>query len=267
MRLYFFSCGTLKTYRDMLIHDGGHVPFETPVPFFLIQHNGKNILFDTGCHLFDREDHLLPQLRENVVPNFTENEWVPNAISAIGLKPENIDFIILSHLHFDHAGAVKEFPNATVIVQKEEYDYLRRPDYFMTSSYYNDEAPAPVPNYLPDGGMGQVDWFFLNGWRDSPFDLFHDGKLLIYFTPGHSPGHQSLLVNTDKGGSFLLCADACYARENITTGILPGLVTDSSEYIQNLQLFQLMEKTGVTLVPGHDPELWQAFRLAPEYYE
>ncbi len=140
------------------------------------------------------KNHLLPRLLKGVKPVFKEDEWAPKAIEKVGLKPEDIDIIILSHLHHDHAGAVTAFPNATVIVQKVEYDYVRRPDYFMTQAYYNDEAPAPVTNFRFDGKdaleADNVDWYFLDGWKDDKFDLFNDGKLIIYFTPGHSVGHQ-----------------------------------------------------------------------------
>lgn len=271
MKLYFFSSGVLESYRDLFINNGGHTRFDVPVPFFLIQHKGKNILFDTGNHKDDMGTHLLPRLLGNVKPVFAEDEWAPKAIEKAGLKPEDIDFIILSHLHHDHAGAIADFPNATVIVQKAEYDYVRRPDYFMTQAYYNDEAPAPVTNFNFDGEdamkMKNVDWYFLNGWQDNKFDLFNDGKIIIYFTPGHSVGHQSLLVNTDEDGSFLLTADACYVEENIAAGVLPGLVCDSPSYLQNLKTFRLLEKTGVKIVTGHDPELWKTFKHAPEYYK
>lgn len=271
MKLYFFSCGILESYRDLFINNGGHTPFNVPVPFFLIQHKGKNILFDTGNHKDDGTTHLLPRLFAGVKPVFSEDEWAPNAIQKVGVKPEDIDIIIISHLHHDHAGAISEFPNATVIVQKSEYDYVRRPDYFMSQAYYNDEVPAPVMNFRFDGAdpleMKQIDWYFLNGWQDNKFDLFNDGKIIIYFTPGHSVGHQSLLVNTDKDGSLFLTADACYVEENISSGVLPGLVCDGPAYIQNLKTFRLLEKTGVKIVTGHDSVLWDTFKHAPAYYE
>ena len=255
MKLYFFSSGYLESYRDLFIVNGGHTTFNVPVPYFLIQHKGKNILFDTGNHKDDMNGHLSERLLSNVRPVFTEDEWAPKAIEKVGLKPEDIDFVIMSHLHHDHAGAITEFPNATVIIQKSEYDYAHRPDYFMTQAYYPDEFPQ------------DVNWYFLDGWNDNKFDLFNDGKIIIYFTPGHAYGHQSLLVDTDKDGSFLFTADACYVQENIDKGILPGLVCDCPAYLQNLKTFKLLEKQGVQIVTGHDPEKWETFKHAPEYYE
>lgn len=253
--VHFFSCGFLKSTKGLFVNGGGDDTFCVPVPFFLIQHRGKNILFDTGNHGEDMHGHLQEKLVRMVCPVFQEEELAHNAIRRVGVQPEDIDFIIVSHLHHDHAGEIGCFPNATVIVQQEEYDYVRRTDYFMNQAYYPDEAP-----------MQGIDWYFLNGWRDDKFDLFGDGKLVIYFTPGHTIGHQSLLVKTEESGAFLLTADACYTSENIVNGVLPGLVLDSHAYIQNLKLFRLMQKTGVTIVPGHDPVQWEKFRHAPEWY-
>ena len=72
MKLYFFSSGVLESYRDLFINNGGHTRFDVPVPFFLIQHKGKNILFDTGNHTDDMGTHLLPRLLGNVKPVFAE---------------------------------------------------------------------------------------------------------------------------------------------------------------------------------------------------
>lgn len=81
MKLYFFSSGVLESYRDLFINNGGHTRFDVPVPFFLIQHKGKNILFDTGNHKDDMGTHLLPRLLGNVKPVFADDEWAPKAIA------------------------------------------------------------------------------------------------------------------------------------------------------------------------------------------
>jgi N-acyl homoserine lactone hydrolase len=255
MKLYFFSCGFLKSTKGLFVNGGGNDAFCVPVPFFLIQHRGKNILFDTGNHCADMSGHLQEKLTRTVRPVFREEELAHHAIQTLGVQPENIDFIILSHLHHDHAGEICQFPNATVIVQQAEYDYAHRTDYFMEQTYYADEVPAQG-----------IDWYFLQGKADDRFDLFGDGRIVIYYTPGHTIGHQSLLVRTEKDGAFLLAADACYTAENIADGVLPGLVLDSHAYLHNLVTFRLLQKTGVTIVPGHDPLQWQQFRHAPEYY-
>lgn len=270
MKLFFFSCGILESTTDLFINGQGKDSFLAPVPFFLIQHNGKNIMFDTGNHPDDMIGHLLSRLTDNVNPIFSEADLAHNAIRKVGLTPEDIDIIILSHLHHDHAGEITFFPNATIIVQKDEFDYIRRPDYFMTQAYYNDEAPANVTNFYMDGKdvlkKPQIDWFFIDGNIDKSFDLFGDGRIVIVFTPGHTIGHQSLLVTTDDGTRFLLAADACYTEANLRSNTLPGLVADSHAYMNNLSYFRLLEKTGAKIVYGHDPQSWSQFNLAPEYY-
>ena len=273
MKLYFFQAGTLKSFRSVFFNNGGDSQIHVPAPFFLIQHRGKNILFDTGQHKDDIKDHFTPTLKTFATAFMDiETEYAPNAIKKVGLTPEDIDFVIISHLHHDHAGAIGEFPNATYIVQREEYDYVRRPDYFMAASYFNDEAPAAVNNYDMKGTEWQnlttnVDWFFLDGWQDDKFDIFGDGKIVIYYTPGHTVGHQSLMVRTDKDGDFFLTADACYTNESIELGILPGIVVKPQDYIRSLKRVRMFKKAGITVVTGHDDEAWETFRHAPEYYE
>lgn len=119
MKLFFFSCGVLKSTKGLFVNGGGDEAFFVPVPFFLIQYKGKNILFDTGNHREDGKGHLLKRLVQGVLPIFKEEELACQAIQTVGVKPEEINFLILSHLHHDHAGAITEFPGATVIVQKK----------------------------------------------------------------------------------------------------------------------------------------------------
>ena len=98
MKLYFFSCGFLKSTKGLFVNGGGNDAFCVPVPFFLIQHRGKNILFDTGNHCADMSGHLQEKLTRTVRPVFREEELAHHAIQTVGVQPEDIDFIILSHL-------------------------------------------------------------------------------------------------------------------------------------------------------------------------
>ena len=113
-----------------------------------------------------------------------------------------------------------------------------------------------------------VDWFILNGRDDDKFDLFNDGAIQIYFTPGHTPGHQSILVNLPKFGPMFFAADSCYTRENLCNGTLPGLMWNASETVRSFQRMRFLQDTmGATIITGHDPEEWKKIRQAPEFYE
>jgi glyoxylase-like metal-dependent hydrolase (beta-lactamase superfamily II) len=253
MKLYFFSAGQIVWPKANIVEGGGEEIVHSPTPFFLIQHKGKNILFDTGnpASLIGQ-----PPADGGVGMLLKEEEYAPNQLKVVlGLSPSDIDIIIMSHLHVDHVGSLKCFPSATVIVRKAEYEAAFSPLSSLKANY---------TEYTK--GLENTNWYFIE--NKAPFDLCGDGRIVTIATPGHTPGHQSLLLNTDKNGTMLLAADACYSRFNLAAmAPPPGLVCDRAAYVKNLQRFKLYEKAGTTLVTGHDPDDWAKFKHAPECYE
>lgn len=259
MQLYFFEAGVLKSQKQYFTLGADHgKPFVVPVPFFLIKHPAGVILFDTGNApevVTDKYAHW-GDVVAAYDPVMTSAQCCVNAIRQAGVKPEDVRYVILSHLHLDHAGCVGCFPNARYIVQRAEICYAYVPDSFMKSAYIRADFDKPV------------DWMLLEGWRDDAFDLFGDGALKICFTPGHTPGHQSLLLRLPKSGPFLLAADACYTEENLESNLLSGLAWSFGEAEKSvMRLKRLRESLGARIITGHDPEAWQKLRLAPEYYD
>ena len=259
MKLYFFEAGILKSFKQYFtLGLGIGEPFDVPVPFLLIDHPKGIVMFDTGNALeivSNKEEHW-GDILAAYDPVMTEDQWCVNAIQKVGYKPADVKYVILSHLHLDHAGGVGHFPNAKYIVQRDELHYAYVPDSFMKGAYIRKDFDKPV------------DWWILEGWRDDRLDLFGDGKIIIYFTPGHTPGHQSILVNLRNSGPMFFAADSCYTAENIDNDVLPGLAWNPSEVVKTVQRMKnLREFYGAQIVTGHDPEAWKGVKQAPEYYD
>lgn len=257
MKLYLFEAGILKSFKHYFtLNSGVGEPFDVPVPFVLIDHPKGPVLFDTGNALetvHDKRAHW-----GNIVaaydPVMTEDQYCATAIRKIGFAPEDIRFVILSHLHLDHAGGVGHFPNARYLVQRDELHYAYVPDPFMKAAYIRKDFDK------------DVDWFILDGWKDDHFDLYGDGTIRILFTPGHTPGHQSLLVDLPESGPMVFAADACYTQENLA-GTLPGLMWSAAETYRSVQRLRFLQDTqGATIITGHDPAAWKSLRQAPAYY-
>lgn len=257
IRLYFFEGGTLKSRKEYFTFnkDVG-VPFEVPVPFFLIKHPKGNILFDTGnaSAVAENPEKHWGEVVNAYYPIMTKEQYVVNQLNKIGIAPEDINYVILSHLHLDHAGGVGDFPNAVYVVQRCEYEWAYNPENTQKDAYIMADLNK------------QTDWQILNG--EEKMDFFNDGTLEIWFTPGHTPGHQSLLVNLEKSGKFLLTADSCYTEENLNDNIQSGLVWDSELSMQSVAKMKNLKKNSeVTIITGHDPLAWKNYRQAPEFYE
>jgi len=259
MKLYFFEAGVLKSQKQYftLGLDIGK-SFDVPVPFLLIDHPKGKVLFDTGNAfevIHEKKKHWGGMLAA-YDPVMTEEQWCVNAIKKVGVQPEEIKYVLLSHLHLDHAGGVGHFPNAKYIVQREELHFAYTPDYYMKGAYIRKDFDK------------DVDWLILEGWRDDKLDLFQDGSIIIYFTPGHTPGHQSILVNLPNSGPMFFAADACYTTQNIESNVLPGLMWNAGETVRSVQRMKnLRDLIGATIVTGHDPDGWKQFKQAPEYYD
>lgn len=258
MKLYVFQAAMLHTDKAYLVAGSPSKQIDVPVPYYLIKHEKGYVLFDTGHNLAQVQDakEALPEhIYAAYNPEIFEEGYVLNALERAGVKPEEIMYCICSHLHFDHDGGIGLFPNATYIVQKDELSYAFNPDPFMKAVYCRDDFDK------------DVNWLVLDGWNDNRYDLFGDGKIVIYFTPGHTPGHQSLLVNLEKDGPIMITVDACYTEENLDELKLSALACDNSAYIKNLITFRDMQKKGVKILIGHDPDAWASTKVFPEFYE
>jgi len=259
MKLYFFECGILKSQKHYFTAGRGLLePFDVPVPAFLIEHPRGYVLYDTGNALevtIDKKKHW-GAIVAAYDPVMTEDQWIVNQVKRVGVQPEDIKYVIMSHLHLDHAGGVGHFPKAKYVVQREELYYAYVPDSFMKGAYIRADFDK------------DVEWFILEGWRDNKFDLFGDGKIIIYFTPGHTPGHQSILVNLENTGPVFLSADSCYTIENIDEDVLPGLGWSPRLSLQSIKMMKhLRDEMGVKIITGHDPVAWKQYKKAPEYYD
>ncbi len=260
LRLYFFSCGSLKTQVQFIkMNQGLGEPYEVPVPFYLITHPRGNVLFDGGNALevagdVDPHDYW-GAVADAYEPVMSEDDFVVNQLQNLDVDPASIRYVVQSHLHLDHSGAIGHFPNAEYVVQRRELEYAYTPDWFQKPAYIR-------PDFDRD-----VRWLFLDGPHDDGYDLFADGTIKTLFTPGHAPGHQSLVVSLSGEGAMMLTADACYTMDHYNEKALPGLVHSAADVAASTRkVHRTVEALDATVVTGHDPDSWPKFKKAPDFY-
>ena len=255
IRLYMFQTGTLRTKVKYIKMNQGEQDYEIPVPWFLIRHPLGNVVIDGGNAV---EAAIDPRGHWGAVvdaydPVMDVADNCVDQCRGIGVRPEDVRYLLQSHLHLDHTGAVGRFPRATTFVQRIEHEYAHAPDWFSKAAYIRQDFDKPG-----------VDWKFLGGEYTDNFDLFGDGAIRMIFTPGHSPGHQSFLVRLPNTGPVLLTIDAAYTMDHWEERALPGLVCSSVDAARSVRkLRRIAEETGAMVVTGHDPVLWRSFQHAP----
>ncbi|MFD6274442.1 N-acyl homoserine lactonase family protein [Streptomyces sp. NPDC060209] len=246
-QVHAFVCGRLTVPRGFLIA-GGEGDINVPVPAYLITHQGRHMLFDTGLSHRANTD-LSSYMDEKALAkrrfHFSPAEELSNQLAGAGVAPESISLIANSHLHYDHCGGNAQFPQAEVLVQRHEWEAANA-------------APADSGSYRKaDFDVGQKVTLL-----DGAHDVFGDGTVQLVPTTGHTPGHQSLLVATEHGRA-VLTADACYLRETLEQRRLPGIVADPDAVMATLDWFAALQEDGVQVIFGHDPDFWSERSLAP----
>jgi N-acyl homoserine lactone hydrolase len=190
-------------------------------------------------------------------PMLREEQGRIQALKSLAIDPGSIKYVLLSHLHWDHTGAVVRFPDALHIVQRREFEYAFTPDWFASDAFVRRDFDRPGLN-----------WYFLEGFEADSFDLFGDGTVKILLTPGHSVGHQSFLVTLPRTGSVLLTIDAAYTRDHWQEKALPSFATSIVESVRSVKkLRRIARQTDALVVTGHDPIAWPGFKHAPGYYD
>jgi glyoxylase-like metal-dependent hydrolase (beta-lactamase superfamily II) len=210
-----------------------------PVPGFLCEHAGGLVLFDTGLH----PDLATSRDRLRLIAGLFTIEMGPEhtvtaQLGARGFDPGDVDLAVLSHLHFDHTGGTAELTNARIVVQRAEWEAAHDPRVVKLGSSDPTTFDIGREVQLLDGGH----------------DLFGDGSLEVVPTIGHTPGHQSLLVNRD----LMLVADACYLADALARDHHPELAWDRAEQAATFAALRAAEADGVRLVYSHDVDQWHS---------
>lgn len=248
MRIYALSCGALEFDRQLFFPENSPgTPLVAPVSSFLIEHAGGRLLFDTGIHcdaLTDPVGRLGKRISSLFAVRSRAGDGVVGQLASLGLKPDDIRYVVNSHFHFDHCGCNASFPRAQFLVQRAELAMAR----------------AERKRY------DAKDWDLPLEYReiDGEHDVYGDGSVVLLPTPGHTAGHQSLWIREGGRPQMLMTSDACYTREHLEQTILPEGTYNAPQMAQSMGVLRgLRDRKGVALLFGHDAEQWQALPRAP----
>ena len=229
-----------------------------PCPAFLIHHpTAGAILVDTGLHP-SVESTPAANLGRLVTsfghPRLGPGEDVPAQLRTRGLEPRDVKVVVMTHLHFDHASGMSEFPGSTFVVSTAEWEAATTDARPILRGY----RPAHY-DYVFDYRTVSFEGDAIDSYASFglTFDLFGDGSVRLVSTPGHSAGHQSVICHL-RDRDFVIAGDAIYTIGQLADAPEPPRPLDRRLFrrsLQELKLFQSQYPQAV-IVPGHDPEFW-----------
>ena len=266
MKLYVFSSGALNVGKNMLMNLGPQDTIKVPVGFFVVMHPRGNVLFDTGNNdkIITDPSYWGPFFKA-LSPVNTPDMAIDAQLGKIGLKPDDITYVVVGHLHLDHGGNVGKFPNSTLVVQKDEIRNAFWPEPGTAGPYIPGDI-AMLRSDLGDAMPNKYKIMQLEG----DIDLFADGSVVVKRWVGHTPGSQMLLVRLPKMGSVILTSDNVYFRENVEKNILPNiaLAYDPGGILRAYEWIRRMQATEkADFFTAHDPDAFKALKKPPEFYE
>ena len=216
-----------------------------PVCCWVVEHPKGNIIFDTGLHAELRSDTSRLGDLANVFEVHMKHN-LKTAIEKQGIDPDKIDYIVFSHLHFDHSGGTAAIPNARIIIQADEWEAGKSEEFVSGPAYQ-------ASDFNLGHDVKEIEGFY---------DIFGDGTVVCVPTPGHTIGHQSLRIELESG-SVLLVGDCCYWQRMLEDDLVPPFGFDVNLQRKSMQTLRTLNKEGVNLIFGHDVDQWLEINLKP----
>jgi len=257
LRMYIFDCGSMSIRDLSLFSDTGTYDGRSGTivdTCFLIRHPKGLLLWDTG--LSDAlVGHDQPANADGVALHLERT--LLGQLAQLGITPADVTYLAFSHFHIDHTGNANAFGSSTWIVNQAELDWAQ-------------SKPTPrVVDPASFSAVSSVRKILING----DYDVFGDGRVRILKTPGHTPGHQSLLVKLPKAGAVLLSGDLYHLRSDRPTGV-PGsaqvMIVNSSraDTLASMDRVEgILRALHARLIVQHDPEEYRHLPKAPAYLE
>ena len=242
---------------------GGDVRF--PCYAVLVEHKDGLYLFDTGYD-YDHVMKVLPFEK----PLQTPEQTIPGALSLVGKKPEDINYVINSHYHFDHCGGNKYLTTACTVCHTAELEACTCFQPFERLGYsdlsFDPSLSKADGEDSSVGGSGDPDIDIYT----PKYDTFTGDQeiakgLWLFETPGHTAGHYSMMVELANRRPMLFTADACYSQKNMDMMCISSFHLDPTASVKSMQrLLDLAEKHDAELFYSHDPDSFGDYVKAPD---
>jgi glyoxylase-like metal-dependent hydrolase (beta-lactamase superfamily II) len=235
MQLWRLDCGSveignLDMFSDTFLYVGRKKTLTDSC--YLIRHGENYLLWDTG---------LPGELAGKTVAAdgmvLTVGRTVVDQLGSIGVRPEQINFVGISHRHDDHIGQAANFPKATLLIGAEDFETVKaRPD----------SAPRLAPWIKGSSKVEKV---------QGDHDVFGDGSVVMLDMPGHTEGHHSLLVRLPRTGPVLLTGDLYHFTENFRNRGVPSFNTNRAETLASMARFEaIARQLKAKMIIQHEPD-------------
>jgi glyoxylase-like metal-dependent hydrolase (beta-lactamase superfamily II) len=241
-RLYVMDCGHNAAVDQARWSPGVNVgkPIELSDNCYLIRHGADWLLWDTGY-----PDAMAEKPVTTPSGTATRAKTLAAQLAEIGVKPSDVRYVAVSHTHGDHVGNVDLFPESTLLIQKPEFDWAFAPD--------------KTPPFEPARPVQKL---------DGDLDVFGDGSVTILSTPGHTPGHQSLLVHLPKTGWVVLSGDLAHFRDNWDNRRVPSMNTSADQTQASFKrVADVLAEKHAQLWINHDKPQSLGQKHSPEFYD
>jgi glyoxylase-like metal-dependent hydrolase (beta-lactamase superfamily II) len=209
-------------------------------------YEGKKLQLTASCYLIHHADHYMiwdtgyPAAAPGVPADRAVKVTLVEQLAQLKIKPEQIDYVGISHYHGDHTGQAALFPQATLLIGQGDWDVLKGPTPSGTSN------AAPLKHWLDGAGKAE------QVAKDK--DVFGDGTVVMLDMPGHTAGHHSLLVKLQEKGNVLLTGDQAHFRENYESNGVPTFNFNRADTLASFDRFkQIAKNLNATVVIQHDP--------------
>ncbi|PHR91396.1 MAG: MBL fold hydrolase [Robiginitomaculum sp.] len=253
MKLYVLECGRINMLDLGIFASNGAFDGRTNEAVsscYLIRHPKGDLLWDTG----------MPDALNAMKDGLTNGPFhvsVPHTLSGqladIGISATDLDYLSISHSHFDHAGNAGTYASATFIVSEAELAHM-----------FRDEARADAQSFAAYSALETSKKITFNGEHD----VFGDGSVMIIETPGHTPGHTILKLELAHTGTVLLSGDLYHLNESRELRTVPVFNTDEPETLRSMDVFEaLAEETNAKVIIQHSAQDFEALPKPPEYMD
>jgi len=243
-RLYILNCGEGHSNDQARWSPGVHVgvPLDVSDNCYLIHHTSGWFLWDTG--IIDAIADKPEGSGDPATILWKRPKRLSAQLADLGVKPDDIKAMAVSHTHPDHIGNVEMFPHTMLYVQKAEYDW---------------PLPLGAGRFKPEHPVTKI---------EGDKDIFGDGSVTLISTPGHTPGHQSLLLRLPKTGAILLSGDAVHFKENWENRRIPAGNVDKDKTVSSMQkMADIIAREHAQLWINHDKAQTDTLKHSPEFYD